>query len=90
MRFQAICLCAGESRFPEAETGVNPNSRTTAVGLTICRSIVEALDGRLWAAPNVRMGRFWARPPIVRAPQCEPLSLARRAGGDADIDGIAG
>ena len=45
------------------------------MGLSICRAIIEAHEGRLWVSPNIPQGRYSnlrCAPLILRRPVREP------------------
>jgi PAS domain S-box-containing protein len=57
-------------------------SHGIGMGLWICRSIVEAHDGRLWAEPGIRQGSvFRLLLPIPTTPGTYPSDRAVKAGG---------
>jgi signal transduction histidine kinase len=71
---EVTVLDSGPGIAPEAlETIFRPFHTTKAtglgMGLSICRTIIEAHDGRLWAAPNFPCGAvFVFTLPIARRP----------------------
>ena len=87
----------GDVRISVADTGsgvgpqdidriFNPLFTTKAngmgMGLAICRSIIEAHDGRLWAAPNTPRGTVFHFCSVQSGPEGQSaIADARRAGG---------
>ena len=81
------------NRAPDVDRMFNPLFTTKSdgmgMGLSICRAIIEAHDGRLWFTPNTPRGRGVSLHPAGHRPVPAPPDRGARTGVTSANDGSA-